>query len=204
MLTRSPTLAYARQSSPASSAPDQVLSSGAYPHTTVGMGTHSLPRKVRSLSILPTEGRRSDVSMDWKAKAGCLDEDPELFFPIGTTGAALDQIDRAKAVCRQCKAITQCLDWAMERTSKRHMGRSHKDERRSWRRAQRRRSAQAEKKRDGRAARKPLRTILNSPKDQGARKLSLPRQSPTPLVGLPRAAHQWTSSSGSDRCGVRR
>ncbi|MGH8931930.1 MAG: WhiB family transcriptional regulator, partial [Egibacteraceae bacterium] len=34
--------------------------------------------------------------MDWRFDAACLDADPELFFPIGTTGLALDQIARAK------------------------------------------------------------------------------------------------------------
>jgi WhiB family redox-sensing transcriptional regulator len=35
--------------------------------------------------------------MDWRDKAACLTADPELFFPVGNTGPAVDQIDKAKA-----------------------------------------------------------------------------------------------------------
>nr|BFE68086.1 hypothetical protein GCM10020092_013870 [Actinoplanes digitatis] len=38
--------------------------------------------------------------MDWRHHAICRDEDPELFFPIGTSGPALLQVEQAKAVCR--------------------------------------------------------------------------------------------------------
>jgi WhiB family redox-sensing transcriptional regulator len=52
--------------------------------------------------------------MTWRNRAACLDEDPELFFPIGNTGTALPQIEEAKAVCGRCKVVETCLEWAME------------------------------------------------------------------------------------------
>src|SRR5690625_7009463 len=58
--------------------------------------------------------KRSCLAMDWRHKAACLTEDPELFFPIGNTGPALLQIEEAKAVCRRCDVVDTCLKWAME------------------------------------------------------------------------------------------
>jgi WhiB family redox-sensing transcriptional regulator len=52
--------------------------------------------------------------MTWRDRAACLNEDPELFFPIGNTGPALIQIEEAKAVCRRCEVIGDCLSWAIE------------------------------------------------------------------------------------------
>jgi WhiB family redox-sensing transcriptional regulator len=52
--------------------------------------------------------------MDWRHRAACRDEDPELFFPIGTTGPALLQVDEAKAVCQRCDAVDECLTWALD------------------------------------------------------------------------------------------
>ncbi|CAD67299.1 putative WhiB-family regulator [Tropheryma whipplei TW08/27] len=39
---------------------------------------------------------------------------PELFFPVGNTGAALEQIQRAKAVCARCTVANSCLQFALE------------------------------------------------------------------------------------------
>ena len=50
--------------------------------------------------------------MDWRHRAACLEEDPELFFPIGNTGPALIQIEEAKAVCHRCPVMDTCLKWA--------------------------------------------------------------------------------------------
>jgi WhiB family redox-sensing transcriptional regulator len=52
--------------------------------------------------------------MDWRHDAICRDEDPELFFPVGTSGPALMQIAEAKTVCRRCPVTEQCLAWALE------------------------------------------------------------------------------------------
>ncbi|MFY1686449.1 WhiB family transcriptional regulator [Plantactinospora sp. WMMB782] len=51
--------------------------------------------------------------MDWRARAACRDVDGELFFPVGTSGPALLQIEQAKAVCRRCPVIVECLDYAL-------------------------------------------------------------------------------------------
>jgi len=51
---------------------------------------------------------------DWRHRAACRDEDPELFFPIGTDGPALAQVEQAKAVCRRCPVQADCLQWALD------------------------------------------------------------------------------------------
>ena len=50
---------------------------------------------------------------DWRAVAACRDTDPDLFFPVGTTGPAIEQIEAAKAVCRECEAQAGCLEFAL-------------------------------------------------------------------------------------------
>ena len=52
--------------------------------------------------------------MDWRHRAACRDEDPELFFPVGNSGPALLQIAEAKAVCTRCPVTSSCLSWALE------------------------------------------------------------------------------------------
>ncbi|KAB1647569.1 MULTISPECIES: WhiB family transcriptional regulator [unclassified Pseudoclavibacter] len=52
--------------------------------------------------------------MDWRDHAACLAADPELFFPVGNTGPAVDQIEKAKVVCSDCEVTDECLHYAME------------------------------------------------------------------------------------------
>ncbi len=50
---------------------------------------------------------------DWRAAAACRETPPDLFFPVGTTGNATDQIESAKRVCNQCEAQKACLEFAL-------------------------------------------------------------------------------------------
>jgi WhiB family transcriptional regulator, redox-sensing transcriptional regulator len=81
--------------------------------------------------------------MDWRHRAACRDEDPELFFPIGNTGPALIQIEQAKTVCRRCDVVENCLKWALETSQDSGVwGGMSEDERRAYkRRAARARAA---------------------------------------------------------------
>lgn len=51
--------------------------------------------------------------MDWNL-AACRGTDPELYFPVGTSGPAEAQLKAAQAVCRACPIRSACLTWALE------------------------------------------------------------------------------------------
>jgi WhiB family transcriptional regulator, redox-sensing transcriptional regulator len=72
----------------------------------------------------------------WRDVAACRDTDPDLFFPVGTTGPAIDQIAAAKAVCEQCDAKAPCLEFALTSNQDSGVwGGTSEEERRSLRRA---------------------------------------------------------------------
>jgi WhiB family transcriptional regulator, redox-sensing transcriptional regulator len=52
--------------------------------------------------------------MDWRHQGACLDEDADLFFPLGISDAAYHQMEDARQVCLRCPVREQCLDWALE------------------------------------------------------------------------------------------
>lgn len=56
----------------------------------------------------------ASAESDWRHHAACRDiSDPDVFFPIGNTGPALDQIEAAKRICEPCSVRQECLDWAL-------------------------------------------------------------------------------------------
>jgi WhiB family transcriptional regulator, redox-sensing transcriptional regulator len=78
---------------------------------------------------------------DWRHEAACRAAESDLFFPVGSTGPALRQIEAAKAVCRQCPAQAPCLDFALRTGQDAGVwGATSEEERRTIRRAHRRRT----------------------------------------------------------------
>ena len=49
----------------------------------------------------------------WRRWAACRDIDPAVFFPVGLTGPAIQQIAEAKAICRGCPVRLVCLQYAL-------------------------------------------------------------------------------------------
>ena len=50
----------------------------------------------------------------WRESAACRQAaDPELFFPIGSAGIAVTEIQRAKAICAGCPVQQPCLTFAL-------------------------------------------------------------------------------------------
>ncbi|MEV4139322.1 WhiB family transcriptional regulator [Dactylosporangium sp. NPDC049742] len=45
--------------------------------------------------------------------AACREVDPEIFFPISATSAALGQVHEAQAICARCPVVADCLQWAL-------------------------------------------------------------------------------------------
>ena len=95
-----------------------------------------------------TSSRSLNTATDsWRAVSSCRDTDPDLFFPVGTTGPALEQIAVAKSVCDSCEAKEPCLEFALTTNQDSGVwGGTSEEERRKLRRAwvaQQRRAAAA-------------------------------------------------------------
>ncbi len=83
--------------------------------------------------------KHNQDDMWWVSEGRCIGEDPELFFPVGTTPPALQQTERAKAVCGNCHVRNICLEWALSTYQDAGVwGGLDEEERRVIRRARRR------------------------------------------------------------------
>jgi len=76
------------------------------------------------------------VDTTWREQANCRYTSPRLFFPAGTTGVAVGEIEDAKALCQACRVQDDCLLFAFETNQEAGIwGGTTEDERRKLRRA---------------------------------------------------------------------
>jgi WhiB family transcriptional regulator, redox-sensing transcriptional regulator len=75
----------------------------------------------------------------WQAHAACAELPTDDFFPVGSTGPALDRIAAAKAICAICPVVKECLEYALDTGQTDGIwGGMSEEERRSHHRRQRR------------------------------------------------------------------
>jgi WhiB family redox-sensing transcriptional regulator len=65
-------------------------------------------------TLITSEGQ-DYTTEDWRRHANCRTHNPELFFPVGTTGPAAHQTERAKSICFACPVMTECREWAIRK-----------------------------------------------------------------------------------------
>lgn len=56
---------------------------------------------------------KAPATREWQEFAACRGADPDLFFPLGTTGPAVDQILKAKEICAICPVQEECLEYSL-------------------------------------------------------------------------------------------
>ena len=55
-----------------------------------------------------------DTRSRWRSAAACQSCDPDLFFPLSSSGPAVEQIARAKEICAGCPVRDSCLAYALD------------------------------------------------------------------------------------------
>lgn len=79
----------------------------------------------------------------WRQRAACRDVNPELFFPVGSTGPALLQAEKAKQVCQSCPVSVPCREFAISIKAVGVWGGTTDSERHAVKRRDRRRELRA-------------------------------------------------------------
>ncbi len=70
----------------------------------------TIPAQNSSPLNKPHQARKADS--EEKLDVACRNEDPELFFSVGKMPEK--QAEQAKAICRRCKVIDWCLEYALK------------------------------------------------------------------------------------------
>ena len=54
------------------------------------------------------------IAPDWRDLASCRFSDSSVFFPAGSSGPALEVIEKAKSICATCPVQAECIAFALE------------------------------------------------------------------------------------------
>jgi len=49
----------------------------------------------------------------WRSLAACQSADPDLFFPVSSSGQSMEQVAKAKVICAGCRVRRECLAFAL-------------------------------------------------------------------------------------------
>lgn len=78
--------------------------------------------------------------MNWREHAACRELDTNVFFPVGNSGSAVEEIALAKRICASCVVRSECLAFALETKQENGVwGGTSEAERRAHQKAERRR-----------------------------------------------------------------
>ena len=55
----------------------------------------------------------TESTTNWRSAGACRSADPDLFFPLSSTGRGERQIARAKTICAGCPVRRECLEFAL-------------------------------------------------------------------------------------------
>jgi WhiB family transcriptional regulator, redox-sensing transcriptional regulator len=66
----------------------------------------TMSRTSRRVMTLPADRH-------WRLLAACRSADPDLFFPISSSGQSLALVAEAKAICAECQVRRHCLAFAL-------------------------------------------------------------------------------------------
>jgi len=110
-------------------------------------GVPAYPHRCDSGIRVAHRGNRAKGGVDmsanrenWRSQGVCRSYDPDLFFPVSSSGLFLEQVADAKAICMKCPVRSQCLEFAL-RTREAHGvwgGTSEQERCLLWRRDERR------------------------------------------------------------------
>jgi WhiB family redox-sensing transcriptional regulator len=89
---------------------DQLISDSSLASPTGPSAAGARSGAITSILSIPAEFDHQA----WRRSAACRDINLALFFPVGSTGAAIHQIAAAKSVCRECPVRLACLQYALE------------------------------------------------------------------------------------------